>query len=68
MYKNTSFKLSDQVKQILHTKGLSKIFNYSDFEYFKNNIGNAFDKANIIADLFIIENQTITSDYQDYIF
>lgn len=68
MYKTTSFKLSDQVKQILHNKGLSKIFNYSDFEHFKNNVGNVFNKANIIADLFIIENQTITSDYQDYIF
>lgn len=65
---NTAFKLSDKVKAILHSKGLSKVFNYSDYDYFKNQVNNVFDKAHAIAELFIQDNELTTSDYQEYIY
>lgn len=66
--KSTAFKLSDQVKAILQDKGLSKIFNYSDYEYFKRQIKSAFNKAQAIAELFIQENNETPSDYNDYVY
>lgn len=65
--KNTSFKISDQVKRILHKNGLSKVFNYSDYEYFKSKAKNAFNKAQAIADLFIEEHKHET-DFNNYQF
>lgn len=65
--KNTSFKISDQVKRILHTKGLSKVFNWSDYDYFKQKAKNAFNKAQAIADFFIEEHQHET-DFNNYQF
>ncbi|MEI6865790.1 hypothetical protein [Flavicella sp.] len=67
--KNKSFILSEQVKRILHEKGFLKIFNYPDYNYFKELKKNAFNKAFEIATLFIADDQsTNTSDLQDYIF
>lgn len=65
--KSNSFNLSSQVKRILHTKGLSKAFNYADYKYFKKKASNAFNKAQLIADFFIQENQQ-ESDLADYQF
>lgn len=65
--KNTSFKISDQVKRILHKHGLSKVFNYADYAYFKQKAASAFNKAQAIADLFIEEHQQET-DFNNYQF
>lgn len=65
--KNKSFLLSNQVKQILHKNGLSKVFNYSDYKYFKEKSANAFNKAQEIANYFISENQE-QSDLMEYNF
>ncbi len=66
--KNTSFRISDQVKEILHSKGLSKVFNYQDYEYFKNQCRTAFNKVQAIADLFIEYYSDTPTDYNDYVF
>jgi hypothetical protein len=67
--KNKRFLLSEQVKSILQEKGFLKVFNYSDYIYFKNSAKNAFNKAYAIAELFISENQQETnSDFNEYIF
>jgi len=66
--KNNAFKLSTQVKSILHEKGLSKVFNYTDYEYFKKQCKNAWNKAQAIAELFIQDNQNTNSDFNDYVF
>lgn len=65
--KSTSLNLSEQVKEILNSKGLSSIFNYSDYQYFKSRVKNAFNKAQAIAELFISENNT-KSDFDEYVF
>jgi hypothetical protein len=65
--KFSSNKLSEQVKSILASKGLSKIFNYSDYQYFKSKANTTFSKAQVIADLFIQECQE-ESDFSEYIF
>ena len=65
--KNNAFKLSAQVKNILQEKGHSRAFNYSDYEYFKKQCKNAWNKAQAIAEKFIEENN-INSDYNDYVF
>lgn len=66
--KSNPFLLSEQVKSILHRKGLSKVFNYSDYDHFKRQVKNAFNKAQAIADLFIMENTETESDFNEYIF
>lgn len=66
--KDKSFKLSDQVKEALHKKGYSFLFNNQDYKYYKTQVKNAFNKAYTIADLFIQENQPQKSDYHEYIF
>lgn len=66
--KNTSFKLSDQVKETLHEKGFSFLFNYNDYKYYKAQVKKAFNKAQAIADLFIEENQPTKSDFSEYVF
>jgi predicted nucleic-acid-binding Zn-ribbon protein len=50
--KTTSFKTSDQVEAILQEKGLSKVFNYQDYDYFKKQCKKAFNHAQAIAELF----------------
>ncbi|MFL9844746.1 hypothetical protein [Flavobacterium rhizosphaerae] len=66
--KGTPFTPSAQVIAILHDKGLSKIFNYSDYEYFKRLCKGAFNLPMAIVDLFIQYNTEIVSDYEEYIF
>jgi len=67
--KNTSFKLSDQVKENLSAKGYSAIFNYQDYKYYKSQVNKAFNKAQAIAELFIKDNFSInSSDYNEYLF
>lgn len=67
--KNTSFKLSEQVKETLHAKGYSAIFNYQDYKYYKSQAKKAFNKAQAIAELFIQDNfNNNTSDYNEYLF
>jgi hypothetical protein len=67
-HKNNAYKLSDQVKNILHEKGLSAVFNYNDYLYFKKQVKNAFNKAQAIAELFIEENINQNSDFNEYTF
>lgn len=67
-HKSNANKLSEQVKTILHEKGLSCIFNYSDYLHFKRQVKNAFNKAQAIAELFIEENLNTKSDFNEYIF
>jgi hypothetical protein len=68
-HKNTSFKLSDQVKKTLQEKGYTAIFNYQDYKYYKTQVKKAFNKAQAIAELFIQDNfSNNTSDYNEYIF
>lgn len=67
--KNKRFLLSEQVKKILQEKGYLKVFNYSDYNHYKDQVKEAFNKAVAIADLFISENkETNNSDFNDYIF
>lgn len=67
-HKNTAFNLSEQVKRILHEKGFSFLFNYSDYFYFKSITKKEFNKPQAIANLFIQENQTEVSDFNSYVF
>jgi hypothetical protein len=67
--KSKLFVLSEQVKRHLNDKGFLKIFNYSDYEYFKGKTKNASNKVEAIVNLFIEENQiSNTSDLHEYIF
>lgn len=66
--KNTSIKLSDQVKNYLSEKGYSALFNYSDYQYYKQQVKEAFNKAYTIAELFISENNQNESDFNEYLF
>ena len=62
-----STNLSTQVKDILHEKGFSFLFNFNDYKHFKKQCSNAWNKAQDIAQKFIEEN-TQDSDYNQYIF
>ncbi len=66
--KNSAFKLSTQVKNILHEKGFSFLFNYNDYKYFKSQVSNAFNKAIAIAEMFIEYNGDNNNDFNDYVF
>ena len=66
--KNSAFKLSTQVKNILHEKGFSFLFNYNDYKYFKSQVNNAFNKAIAIAEMFIEYNGDNNNDFNDYVF
>lgn len=66
--KCNAFKLSEQVKTILHEKGLSFLFTYQDYKYFKSQVTNAFNKAQVIADLFIQYHEPNQNDFSDYVF
>lgn len=65
--KNTSFKLSEQVQNILTEKGFSFLFNWNDYNHFKKQALNAWNKAQAIAELFITENNS-KSDFDEYVF
>lgn len=65
--KSKAFLISEQVKNILHSRGLSKVFNYPEYEYFKRKAKKSFNRAQAIANLFIQEyNQE--SDFSEYQF
>lgn len=66
--KINAFKLSEQVKNILHDKGLSFLFTYHDYIYFKSQAKMAFNKAQEIAELFIQYHEPIKTDFSDYEF
>ena len=67
-HKSNAIKLSEQVKNLLHEKGLSAVFNMNDYLYFKRKAKNAFNKAQAITELFIEENINTKSDFNEYIF
>ena len=67
-HKHTSKNLSEQVKEILQEKGLSKVFTYTDFFYFKKNVSDRFRTAQAIAEKFIEFNSEIDSDFSEYVF
>ena len=66
--KNNAFNLSTQVKNILHEKGLSFLFNFNDYKFFKSQISNAFNKAQVIAEMFIQYHEPQQNDFSDYVF
>lgn len=66
--KNSAFNLSTQVKNILHEKGYSFLFNYNDYKYFKNQVTTAFNKALAIAEKFIEYHGEPQNDFSDYEF
>lgn len=67
--KNKRFLLSEQVKELLLQKGFLKVFNYQDYNYYKEQLKDSFNKAIDIAERFISDNDTTnTSDFNDYIF
>lgn len=67
-HKNTPKKLSIQVESILHEKGFSSLFNYSDYNYFKSRAKKAFNKAYAISEMFINDNPQTENDFSEYIF
>jgi hypothetical protein len=66
-HKSTSFKLSDQVKELLSNMGFSFAFNWADFKDYKKQCINAFNVAYAIAECFVV-NADLPSDYEDYLF
>lgn len=66
-HKNSN-NISTQVNQILKDKGLSKIFNYNDYHYFKSQVKTAFNKAQAIAEMFIEYYEGAPSDFNEYVF
>lgn len=67
-HKSNYFTLSSQVQTLLHEKGYSRLFNFTDFQYYKKQVKDQFNKAQAIAELFITENENELSDFHDYIF
>ncbi|AGN89398.1 hypothetical protein LIT13_01360 [Flavobacterium psychrophilum] len=67
-HKNTPNKLSNQVKSILQEKGFSSVFNWQDYQYFKDQVKTAFNKSQAIAEKFIEDNNYQNSDFNEYIF
>ena len=66
--KSKKSTIRTEVEQILHAQGFSKIFNETDFEYFKRRCRQAFNVPQAIADLFIQDNNETPSDYHDYVY
>lgn len=64
--KNNAFKLSEQVKLILHEKGYSFLFNYNDYKLFKAQVKNAFNIALAIAEKFIAYHEPQENDFSIY--
>lgn len=61
-------KLSDKVYQILKEKGFSKLFNWSDYLFFKKESIDKINRAQWIAEQFISWNSHELSDFADYEF
>ena len=61
-------KLSDRVYQILKEKGFTKLFNWNDYKFFKNESENQPNRAQWIAEQFISWNSHELSDFADYEF
>lgn len=66
--KSNAFKLSTQVQNSLHEKGLSYLFNFQDYLYFKKQCKKAFNKVEAITGLFIAYHEPTKSDFNDYVF
>lgn len=60
--------LSDTVYQILKEKGFSKLFNWSDYLFFKKESVDKINRAQWIAEQFISWNSHELSDFADYEF
>lgn len=67
MNKNTSFRLSDQVKSLLYYRGFSHAFNWLDYTYYKEETKGAFNRALAIAEA-LINSTDQESDFAEYIF
>ena len=65
--KSKSLKTSDQVKLILQEQGLSKVFNYHEYRFFRSRAKRAFNKAQAVAQMFI-EEYSSESDLLEYEF
>ena len=65
--KVNNFQTSAIVKNILHEKGFSFLFNWSDYEYYKNQCKKAFNKPYSIAEKFI-EQAEQDSEFNQYPF
>ena len=61
-------KLSDKVYQELNSKGFSKLFNWSDYLFFKKESVDKINRAQWIAEQFISWNSHELSDFADYEF
>jgi hypothetical protein len=68
MCKFNTFKLSEQVKEILFYKGLLAVFNYADYREFRDRTRNFSDRAEKITELFIRYNNCAVSDFAEYEF
>lgn len=64
--KNNPFNLSNQVKRELQRRGYSSTFNYSDYNFFKSQCKDAFNKALAIAMRFIEEAEPQANDFKNY--
>lgn len=60
--------LSDLVYKLLSDQGLTKLFNWEDYRYFKKQSRGKRDRAVWIAQQFIKWNNHETSDFADYEF
>lgn len=60
--------LSDLVYKILNDQGLSKLFNWEDYHFFKKQSEGKKDRALYIAEQFIFWNMHEQSDFADYDF
>lgn len=61
-------KTSVLVLQILERKGFSKVFNWTDYRYFKKESKGQRHPAEWIAEQFIFWNSHEPSDFADYEF
>jgi hypothetical protein len=66
--KNKPLKNIDQVKEILHSQGLSKVFNEQDYNYFLKHCKRAHNVAQAIVEKFIQYYSDTPSDFNDYVF
>lgn len=65
--KTTTFKLSQQVREILYKEGYLCLFNFDDYRHFKKKSKGEFNRALAIARM-IIEDYNTNSDYIEYEF
>lgn len=65
--KTNTFKLSQQVREILYKSGYSFLFNFDDYKQYKKRAKHEFNKALAIAQYFIQDNNQ-PSDFNEYEF